>query len=171
MARFTGTVEKIGDGIDVRSIADWVSKIPLEDWPPARPPYVSCEPYLLIHPAIVNDSNWHGFGEQARKFIGQIQSLGLRALEGKKLYDFKISTIVPGQFLGSHCDTMAPDAKRWAYRVHVPIVTNPKSFLIMDKAYYLNAGSAYIVNVEELHAVVNHGDTPRVHFLFEADEA
>lgn len=171
MTRFSGTIKKIGGGIDVQSMADWVTQIPLSEWPPARPPYVSCEPYLLIRPSIVNDQNWHGFGEQAKRLMDQIRSLNFPALGSKKFYDFKISTIVPEQFLGSHRDTMAPDGNRWAYRVHVPIITNPKSFFIMDKAYYLNAGSAYIVNVEELHAVVNHGDTARIHFLFEADEA
>lgn len=170
MVRFSGTIEKIGEGIDVKSMADWVSSIPLTDWPAARPPYVSCEPYLLIRPAIVNDSNWHGFGDHARWFLDQIRGLDFPLLRGKKFYDFKISTIVPEQFLGSHRDTMAPDGNRWAFRVHVPIITNPNSFFIMDKAYYLDAGSAYVVNVEELHAVVNHGATPRVHFLFEADE-
>jgi hypothetical protein len=59
---------------------------------------------------------------------------------------------------------------RWCFRVHVPLITNPNSFFILDKPYSLEAGSAYIVGVEHLHAVVNHGTTPRVHFMFEVDE-
>lgn len=170
MTRFNGTIEKIGDGIDVRSMKEWVSSIPLTDWPQSRPPFTVHDAYTLVRPAIVNDPNWRGFGEQARNLLNDIRQKNFHALQAKKFYDFKISTIVPEQFLGTHRDEMAEDAKRWCFRVHVPIITNPHSFFILDKPYRLEAGSAYIVNVEHLHAVVNHGTTSRVHFLFEVDE-
>lgn len=168
MPRFQGFVEKIGDGIDVRAILDWVASIPIDDWPHAPKP--TSDPYTIVFPAIVNMPGWHNFGYVAGSFINQIKRLDFPALHGKKLYDFKISTMVPSQFLGTHNHGIGPDMDRWIGRVHVPIKTNPSAFFLMDKAYQLEAGSAYMVNVERPHAVVNHGDAPRIHFMFEADD-
>jgi hypothetical protein len=168
MTRFRGFVEKIGEGVDVRAIRDWVLPIPLEDWPEAPRPTI--DPYIIGLPAIVNMHDWHGFGDATLDMMEQIIALDFPALRHMELYDFKISMLVPGQFLGTHTHGIGPDMHKWCFRVHVPIQTNPSAFFIMDKAYHLEEGSAYIVNVERPHAVVNHGDAPRIHFMFEAED-
>jgi hypothetical protein len=168
MPRFDGFVEKIGEGIDVRAMREWVLPIPLADWPEAPRP--TLDPYITGFPAIVNMPDWHGFAKVADGLIDQIRGLNFQALRDKKLYDFKISTMVPGQFLGTHAHGIGPDMHRWCFRVHAPVQTNSSAFFIMDKAYHLEEGSVYIVNVARPHAVVNHGDDRRIHFMFEADD-
>ena len=168
MPRFGGFVEKIGEGVDVRAMREWVLPIPLEDWPEAPRPTI--DPYIVGLPAIVNMPNWHNFGDEAKRLIKQIRSMNIPEFFGKKLYDFKISTMVPGQFLGTHAHGIGPDMHRWRFRVHIPILTNPSAFFIMDKAYHLEEGCVYMVNVARPHAVVNHGDCRRIHFMFEVDD-
>lgn len=168
MPRFDGFVEKIGEGIDVRKMRDWVLSIPLSEWPEAPRP--TKDPYIIGFPAIVNMPSWHGFAYVAGAMIAQIRNHDFPVLRDKKLYDFKISTLVPMQFLGTHEHGIGPDMHKWCFRVHVPIKTNPSAFFIMDKAYHLEEGCAYIINVARPHAVVNHGDDRRIHFMFEADD-
>jgi hypothetical protein len=168
MPRFKGFVEKIGEGIDVQSMLDWVRPIPLSEWPQA--PLPTKDPYIIGFPAIVNMPAWHNFAKQAGIMIAQVRMMDLPELRDKKLYDFKISTMVPWQFLGTHAHGIGPDMSKWCFRVHIPILTNPSAFFIMDRAYQLEVGSAYMVNVERPHAVVNHGEDRRIHFMFEADD-
>jgi hypothetical protein len=168
MPRFDGFVEKIGEGIDVSAMLKWVSAIPLSEWPQAPRP--TLDPYIVGLPAIVNTPAWHGFEKQATSMMLQLWCLDFPELRTKKLYSYMISTMVPMQFLGTHWHGIGPDMQRWCFRVHVPIKTNPSAFLIMDRAYHLEVGSAYKVNVERHHAVVNHGNDSRIHFMFEVDE-
>ena len=168
MPRFDGYVKEIGRGVDVTSMREWVLPIPLSDWPTAPRP--TLDPYIIGFPAIVNMPDWHGFAVEAAKLIEQIRRLDLPVLRGKKFYDFKISTFVSWQFLGTHEHGIGPDMHRWCFRVHVPIKTNPSAFFIMDKAYQMEEGFVYMVNVGRPHAVVNHGDCRRIHFMFEVDD-
>jgi hypothetical protein len=165
--RFRGFVEKIGDGIDVAKMRDWVVSIPLSEWPSAPKP--TLDPYIVGLPAIVNTPAWHDFEKQSAAMMLQLGTLDIPDLRGKRCYNFMISTLVPMQFLGTHWHGIGPDMERWCFRVHVPIKTNPSAFLIMDQAYHLEVGSAYKVNVERHHAVVNHGEDSRIHFMFEVD--
>ena len=63
MPRFGGFVEKIGEGVDVRAMREWVLPIPLEDWPTA--PMPTKDPYIIGFPAIVNMPDWHDFATVA----------------------------------------------------------------------------------------------------------
>jgi hypothetical protein len=166
--RFNGYVKEIGRGVNVSRMREWVMPIPLDEWPEAPRP--TKDPYIIGFPAIVNMPDWHGFSIQAARLIEQIRGLDFPRLRNKKLYDFKISTMVPGQFLGTHAHGIGPDMAKWCFRVHVPIATNPSAFFIMDQAYRLEEGSVYMVNVERPHAVVNHGESRRIHFMFEVDD-
>jgi hypothetical protein len=165
--RFRGFVEKIGSGIDVAQMRDWVTAIPLSEWPTAPKP--TLDPYIVGLPAIVNTPAWHNFEKQTAIMMLQLDRLDFPDLRDKRAYNFMISTLVPMQFLGTHWHGIGPDMDRWCFRVHIPIKTNPSAFFIMDRAYNLEVGSAYKVNVARHHAVVNHGDDSRIHFMFEVD--
>lgn len=165
--RFSGFVEKIAEGVDVQPMLNWVSKIPLSEWPSAPKP--TLDPYIVGLPAIVNTPAWHHFEDQSTAMMLQLGTLDVPALRHKKCYNFMISTMVPMQFIGTHWHGIGPDMHRWCFRVHVPIKTNPSAFFIMDRAYHLEVGSAYMINVERHHAVVNHGEDSRIHFMFEVD--
>jgi hypothetical protein len=168
MPRFDGFVKEIGRGVDVKPMRDWILPIPLSDWPEAPRP--TLDPYIIGFPAIVNMPEWHDFAKHAGRLLAQVRLMNLPELQDKKAYDFKISTLVPGQFLGTHAHGIGPDMHKWCFRVHIPIMTNPSAFFIADKAYQMEEGSVYMVNVERPHAVVNHGDDRRIHFMFEADD-
>jgi hypothetical protein len=52
-------------------------------------------------------------------------------------------------------------------RLHVPIVTNPGSLMIVDKqAYHMTAdGGVYYLNTTKYHTALNGGNEPRVHLV------
>lgn len=57
------------------------------------------------------------------------------------------------------------------YRLHIPILTNPKCLFVWEeKKLHLEAnGSAYIVCVNKMHKVVNHGDSDRFHLVMDIE--
>ena len=52
-------------------------------------------------------------------------------------------------------------------RIHIPIITNPSCFLLIDKkAHYLKAnGSAYLVDTTKWHTAINASLEPRTHLV------
>jgi hypothetical protein len=54
------------------------------------------------------------------------------------------------------------------YRVHVPLITNDESFLIVDnRLWRLEIGSIYLVKVKDRHTAMNAGKTNRIHLVFD----
>lgn len=54
------------------------------------------------------------------------------------------------------------------YRVHIPLVTNQGSFMVVwGKLWQLQLGYAYRVRVQEDHTAINTGATPRIHLVFD----
>jgi hypothetical protein len=156
--RFTNHCELICSGLDISELRDWLAAIPFDEWP-QQPPL-----FGERRPAMINDPDWHNLLGKAAVFIGcQLLPIGFFR-EGEQWRAPMISVLMPGHFITTHTD---PQPKDWLYRVHVPISTNPSACLFMDTAYNLKPGSAYKVNVERRHACLNHGDTPRVHFMFD----
>jgi hypothetical protein len=52
-------------------------------------------------------------------------------------------------------------------RLHVPIVTNPGSLMVVDKeAHHMKAdGSVYYVDTTKYHTALNGGNEPRIHLV------
>lgn len=68
-------------------------------------------------------------------------------------------TCWPGQAYGQHTDEM--------YTVHVPVNTNPDTFLsIGHNLYHFEVGYFYIANTKQEHSAFNLGKEPRTHILF-----
>jgi hypothetical protein len=71
----------------------------------------------------------------------------------------------PGQVHPAHQDEQPP---YWVTRVHVPIRTNDGVVFTMDDGEHrMEVGKAYRMNTLATHAVANHGDTIRVHLVFD----
>jgi hypothetical protein len=74
-----------------------------------------------------------------------------------------------------HCDSPNPNIKN--YRLHVPVVTNSRSFLMFYPEFprsghsydirfeHLELGNSYRVDTTGLHTAINHGDTDRYHIV------
>lgn len=158
MARFKGHCEKICDGIDVVPLASWLKLIPYEEWPQQH------QMFGQPRPAMVNDTSWHGFGILATAFVGGINH---PALSGKLWSNPMLSVVMPNHFISPHSDKQG---QNWMYRVHFPIITNEHCFLIMNKSYHLDVGSAYQINTENEHSIINNGATPRIHFMIDIED-
>ena len=56
----------------------------------------------------------------------------------------------------------------WSHRIHVPIITNKDViFNINNTSFNMEEGKIYEINNQELHSVVNGGETDRVHLLID----
>jgi hypothetical protein len=155
MARFRGYCEKLKSGVGVSGLANWIARIPFEEWPQDQPLNGKMQPAMIVDP------NWHGFGVRTTRFIDDHFGLLFNGCAWRRPM---ISAVMPGLYRTSHADLQPPE---WQFRVHVPLVTNPSAFFFMDRPYYMEVGNAYKVNTEQLHAVINHGSTPRIHFMFD----
>jgi hypothetical protein len=151
--RFTGTVQHLG-AVDDRSLMRWIAAIPFEDWPQQTPLEGA------LRPAMVNDPAWHAFGAESTPVAREILSWTTGRELGRLL-----SVVMPGQSIPEHVDKQAPG--QWV-RVHVPLMSNASSvFIVGGEAHRLHEGQAYLVNIGAPHSVVNHGITPRIHFMLD----
>ena len=147
------TLEEYGD-IDVRDAVKWIKAIPFEKWPQQSRLWDG-----QIRPAMVTNPEWHKFGEVG---LALIYELGFH--EGNT-YQAMLSCVMPGHCIEAHKDAQAD---YWKFRVHVPLLSNPKALTEMeDGKHHLEVGKAYKVNTAAMHAVENGGRTPRVHFMFD----
>lgn len=54
------------------------------------------------------------------------------------------------------------------WRVHIPLVTNPDAFMVVDgKLWHLEVGNAYLVKVKDYHLALNAGSENRIHIVFD----
>jgi hypothetical protein len=54
------------------------------------------------------------------------------------------------------------------WRVHIPLITNPDAFMVVDgKLWHLPVGFAYLVQVEYHHLALNAGSENRIHIVFD----
>lgn len=71
-----------------------------------------------------------------------------------------------GKAITPHTDNHA--SFRRSHRIHVPITTNNKvRFMIEGRPHRLQVGSAYELNNQKRHSVLNSGDEDRITFIFD----
>lgn len=142
---------------------NWISAIDFAEWP---------QQHRLqdgkIRPAMVTDLGWHDFGAVVDGIVPPIMAHKL--FRGRAVaYQPMLSVVMPGHSIPSHLDVQIPE---WITRVHIPLMTNPDAKLIIDNTeHHLELGYDYLVDVREEHAVVNRGETPRIHFMFDVRRA
>jgi hypothetical protein len=153
--------------VDVRSMAEWISAIPFEAWPQQTRLEDG-----KIRPAMVNDLRWpwDGLRPSFRDAMGDVVDHVNEhpGLWGHDFSNFMLSVVMPRHSIPPHADQQSPG---WITRVHVPLLTNPWAFFdVLEperRRYQMEVGNAYLVDVSQVHEVVNHGATPRVHFMFD----
>lgn len=153
--RYCGTCEELAR-IDAGPLVAWISKIPFEDWP--QQPRL---PDGKLRPAMACDPDWHGFKTQADPVVNLLMLLFPGCAADTRM----LSAVMPGHDIAPHTDEQSAN---WRVRVHVPLLTNDQScFMVGGVNHHLSPGKAYLVNTEASHAVMNEGQTPRVHFMFD----
>lgn len=159
MRRFLGTVEAFAvlDPDKVKAVVSWITAIPFEDWGQQKP-----HGQLPLKPAMMSNALWHGFGAMLDPIVKDILD---GHYPGCIAQQRMLSVVMPHDEIPRHKDDQCPE---WVERVHVPLTTNPlASFNCDDGQHFMEVGKVYRVNTEAYHAVTNHGDTPRVHFMFD----
>lgn len=90
-------------------------------------------------------------------------------------YRWRCLLLESRQTYSIHSDAIHPNKDN--FRLHIPVVTNPESFLCFYNEYpvsgkdnlvryeHLECGKSYRVNTTGLHAAVNHGKDLRVHLV------
>lgn len=89
-------------------------------------------------------------------------------------YRWRIMILQPSCTYSIHSDSEYKSSV--SRRIHIPVTTNPESFLCFFRSYpttgtnnviyhHLDVGNAYLVDTDTLHTAVNHGVTPRIHIV------
>ncbi|HWA92640.1 MAG TPA: aspartyl/asparaginyl beta-hydroxylase domain-containing protein [Rhizomicrobium sp.] len=77
----------------------------------------------------------------------------------------RLLRLTPGSILLEHTDHEYTDDDG-TLRIHVPVVTNPDVvFLLNGTRVVMEAGSAWVLRLNDPHSVANNGATDRVHML------
>ncbi|MCE7992566.1 MAG: aspartyl/asparaginyl beta-hydroxylase domain-containing protein [Roseivirga sp.] len=77
-----------------------------------------------------------------------------------------LALLPAGEKITRHIDG-AP-AAQFPHKLHIPIITNSKTFFCFDKQRFnFETGAVYEVNNNIYHWAENNGDTNRVHLIFE----
>jgi len=54
------------------------------------------------------------------------------------------------------------------HRIHIPIITNKNCIMFWEhERFHFPAGEMYEINNKAMHSVINEGQTPRVHLIFD----
>lgn len=100
------------------------------------------------------------YTELATSVRGTYLEKVIEELRGRfKLGRIRLLTLNPRTSLSFHRDPQA--------RVHVPIISNPGSLVIVDKfcAHLPANGCAYYMNTKKYHTALNGGECVRVHLV------
>lgn len=77
-----------------------------------------------------------------------------------------LARLMPGETIPAHTDSAAFFAA--ARRFHVPLLTNPDvSFLVDGETVPMPASHLIEIDNRRAHMVVNNGQSPRVHLIFD----
>jgi hypothetical protein len=154
VTRFAGTCEELAP-VDASGMAAWIVAIPLLEWPQQQ------QPHEELKPAMVTDPAWHEFGAVAAPIVDHLMAL----FPGCEAHQRMLSVVMPGHSIPPHRDQQPAN---WLCRVHVPLLTNDRSeFWVGDQVHHMAPGMAYRVNTLVVHSVINQGDSPRIHFMFD----
>jgi hypothetical protein len=75
-----------------------------------------------------------------------------------------------GRFMYMRYKTCLSSHKDDSYRIHIPLITNPNCFMVInDVIYKMNENATYITNTTLEHTAVNAGITDRLHLVFCTD--
>lgn len=158
LTRFQGTCELLAklNRKEVMAVVDWVTAIPLSDWPQQGQRGVAG-----WRPAMPSNAEWQGFHKNTQAVVDE----ALGYFPGGIPLQRMLGCIMPGDDIAPHQDWQC---EQWLCRVHIPLTTNPKAVMIMDDGeHHMAVGNAYRINTEATHALRNDGKIPRIHLMFD----
>lgn len=141
--------------VDIRELVEWIGGIPFEEWPQQNRLSDG-----RLRPAMVSDLDWYGFGKMTDVIVAELADrVDARASFGRML-----SVVMPGADIQPHSDNHGPGV----LRIHVPLLSNERAtFVQAGSEHVLLPGKAYQLDTLVEHAVVNGGETPRIHLMFD----
>ena len=109
-------------------------------------------------------SGWDGFGDAAMAIMEKLVSAHYPP--GGMVLRVILARLLPNCRIEEHLDTHPSFSV--AHRIHVPLLTNPDvEFIVGAGRIPTRAQHAFELNNKMPHAVVNHGDTARIHLIFD----
>ena len=155
LSRFSGYLEPFV-AINPTSMVEWIKSISFDEWPQQRNP--ASAPWM---PAMLTNHTWHNFGD----YVKPIETELMVHFPGCRAEQQMLSVVIPGEHIWPHRDQQPPE---WICRIHVPLITNDKAFMIMDDgSHNMEVGMSYRINTLATHAIRNDGDIPRIHFMMD----
>jgi hypothetical protein len=113
---------------------------------------------------IYHGSGWDAFGDLAMPIMEEI--VEQHYPPGGMVLRVVLARLPPACQIESHVDKHASFAV--AHRIHVPLVTNPKvEFIVGPERIITRPNQAFELNNHMFHSVANHGDTARIHLIFD----
>ena len=107
---------------------------------------------------------WRYLGDAAAPVMESI--VAAHYPPGGRVLRAVMARLPAGAAIGLHKDEHPSFAA--SHRIHVPLVTNPKvSFMVGADHIATAEGIAFELNNALPHEVINAGDTPRIHFIFD----
>jgi hypothetical protein len=147
-------IEDLGIELHVDDLSRWIGAIAFEAWPQQNRLADG-----RIRPAMVNDLYWQGFGKRTDALVARLTAL----FPNCEPHNRMLSVVMPKAAIDPHRDQQEA---RWVTRVHVPLLTNWSARMLMNGlSHHLSVGRAYRIDTRIEHAIVNGGETQRVHFM------
>jgi len=109
-------------------------------------------------------SGWDLLATEAEPVMQQVLERHYAA--GGKILRAMLTRLGPGCRIARHKDSHPSFAV--AHRIHVPLVTNPDvEFIVGSERVAPRAHYAFELNNLMFHQVTNHGNSARIHFIFD----
>jgi hypothetical protein len=113
---------------------------------------------------VTHASGWATFGDVAMPLMEEL--VGKYYTPGGMVLRVMLARLLPNCRIEPHWDKHPSFSI--AHRIHVPLLTNPQvEFIVGTERITTRPHQAFELNNKMSHSVVNHGDTPRVHLIFD----
>ena len=114
--------------------------------------------------SVAHGQGWDAFGGLATPIMEEV--VAKHYPPGGMVLRVILARLLPGCRIEGHRDTHPSFSI--AHRIHVPLLTNPQvEFVVGTERIATPAHHAFELNNKMAHAVANHGDTARVHLIFD----
>ena len=113
---------------------------------------------------ITKEAGWNKLADAAVPLMHQI--IADHYAPGGTIIRAMAAKLLPGSVIRPHTDRH-PSFHN-GHRIHIPITTNSRvRFMIDGRPYRLQVGSAYELNNQKNHSVMNKGKEGRITFIFD----
>ena len=109
--------------------------------------------------------HWIDYNKPTELYIGQMKYI-IDTLNEMDLHltRARLSRVLPGEDIGEHSDAVRPE--QYCFKLHVPFFTDDKVVMrCNNKAYTMQEGIPYMVNVNSIHSVHNRSNITRWHLV------